>query len=136
MKTALVLLRVALAVGLGACQCGGPLPAEDAGADASVPSDAGTDAGLDGGVDAGVDAGDAPDAGDAGLDSGDDAGADAGDDPGWDAVEDDGGQSLLDAGVETCSSCHGSAANAAPPCDTQGRTDATLSTIGAHQRTW
>ncbi len=38
--------------------------------------------------------------------------------------------------VETsgsCTSCHGGIANAAPPVDTQGRSDTTLTSVGAHQ---
>jgi len=33
----------------------------------------------------------------------------------------------------TCSSCHGSEANAAPPVDTDGNSDTTIVTVGAHQ---
>ncbi len=85
------------------------------------------------------DAGSGDDAGalesDAGALVSRDAGAteDAG--PGEDAgMAEDGGLALLDAGtIETCSSCHGSAANAAPPRDTAGRSDPALITVGAHQ---
>jgi predicted CxxxxCH...CXXCH cytochrome family protein len=33
----------------------------------------------------------------------------------------------------TCNACHGNAANAAPPVDTQGRSDTSLASVGAHQ---
>ncbi|HEY3358194.1 MAG TPA: CxxxxCH/CxxCH domain-containing protein, partial [Polyangia bacterium] len=39
----------------------------------------------------------------------------------------------LRGGTGTCTSCHGSAANPAPPVDTQGRADTTLVSVGAHQ---
>ncbi|HEY3359815.1 MAG TPA: hypothetical protein VGQ83_41580 [Polyangia bacterium] len=38
---------------------------------------------------------------------------------------------LIDGG--NCSACHGSAANPAPPVDTQGRSDTALRSVGAHQ---
>ncbi len=40
---------------------------------------------------------------------------------------------IPDAGPPTCSSCHGSSLNAAPPRDTQGRSEPGLRTVGAHQ---
>ncbi len=36
-------------------------------------------------------------------------------------------------GGTACNSCHGNAANAAPPVDLAGRSDTTLRTVGAHQ---
>lgn len=39
----------------------------------------------------------------------------------------------FDAGAETCSSCHGSWVNAAPPKDTKGNDDRALASVGAHQ---
>lgn len=51
-------------------------------------------------------------------------------DAGFDAGVPDGGP---DAGALTCSSCHGTAKNPAPPRDTLGRTEQGLPTIGAHQ---
>ncbi|MCA9552844.1 MAG: hypothetical protein KC933_22610 [Myxococcales bacterium] len=39
---------------------------------------------------------------------------------------------ILDVAVQ-CNTCHGSAANDAPPADTQGRTATTFRTVGAHQ---
>ncbi len=68
-------------------------------------------------------------------DAGDDGGAvvvDAGPDV-PDAGEPDAGGEVPDAGPLTCSSCHGSQRNAAPPRDTQGRTEQGLRTVGAHQ---
>ncbi|HEY3359814.1 MAG TPA: hypothetical protein VGQ83_41575 [Polyangia bacterium] len=37
------------------------------------------------------------------------------------------------SGLAQCDSCHGSAANPAPPVDTEGRSDTTLRSVGAHQ---
>ncbi len=148
-------LRLSLLVGAaltwGACTCGAPTTendggVEDAGAldggqrDASV-MDAGIDAGeLDAGSfeDAGADGGtfDAGSGDGGALDAGaDDAGIDGGgDDAG--TVEDAGiaDAGLFDAGVVlTCTSCHGNAANAAPPRDTHDVTLRTARTVGAHQ---
>lgn len=142
---------LAVTMWLGSCSCDPPIVAmEDGGtitdvdAGSQPPGDAGLDAGVadagppdagpedagepfdggfvDGGfVDAGeVDAG-AADAGqvDAGL-------PDAGDVP--DAGPEDAGVVVL-----TCTSCHGSALNAAPPQDSQGVTSRTARTVGAHQ---
>lgn len=131
---------------LHGCSCEGVMvePGRDAGfitVDAGGPFDGGS-AVVDAGVDAGAieDAG-VPDAG-AELDAGlVDAGVievDAGviEDAG---VPPDAGVEL-DAGVEvdagvvlTCTSCHGNAANAAPPRDSQGITSRTARTVGAHQ---
>lgn len=120
------LFVVTSAGALWACQPFVQVPLEDAGVDLAVddaglaPADAGTaDAGLE--EDAGApDAGE-PDAGepDAGL-------LDAG-------TEEDGGAGVRDAGPETCSSCHGGLANAAPPRDTLGREATSFPTVGAHQ---
>lgn len=129
-RGALIALMTLSAAG---CTCGDPpMVGEDSGvqddAGASV-SDAGEgDAGAPdaGEVDAGeVDAGEV-DAG--GVDAGE---VDAGE---VDAGEEDGGNQLIpDAGPLTCSSCHGSLANAAPPRDTQGVTARAARTVGAHQ---
>ena len=124
------LLLVLATFVFGGCECVVPAVGEDSG----VPTegDAGADdAGRDldaGGVDGGkVDAG--------GVDGGVvHAGeVDAGE------VDDGGTGSLLDggpgdAGVLTCTSCHGLlGTNAAPPRDTHGDTGRTLRTVGAHQ---
>ena len=39
----------------------------------------------------------------------------------------------IDVGAQACNSCHGSAANDAPPKDTQGQSGTTVMTVGAHQ---
>ncbi|MBL8921232.1 MAG: hypothetical protein JNJ54_20380 [Myxococcaceae bacterium] len=144
-------VKVALVcLALAGCDCAGVMVGgHDAGAPDAAEVDGGVsphgDAGFfDGGlnVDAGV-----PDAGpdDGGvLDAG--AGADAGFDAGLSdgGLGDDGGSPLdageVDGGLEdggvvtlTCTSCHGSLANAAPPRDTQGGTARASRTVGAHQ---
>lgn len=101
--------------------------ADGGGTDAGEPDAGAVDAGeWDAGeVDAGerdageVDAGE-PDAGAADSGTTYDAGTP-------DAGTADAGQSA------TCSLCHGSAANPAPPTDTSGRTSTSLTTVGAHQ---
>ena len=114
---------------VAACNCDpvvvGGLPGDDAGAidDAGLP---GEDAGaLDAGVD--LDAG-LPDAAlpDAGLPEVDAGEPDAGEDAGSSVIP-------VDAGPQTCWSCHGSYGNPAPPRDTHGVTDRTARTVGAHQ---
>ena len=114
------------------CDCGGGgggdhLPTSDAAVDAAT--DAGTDAGgaiTDAQVDSGDDGGSRDAAADAAIE---DAGADAAAD---DAGPADAGS---DGAVElTCTSCHGSGDEPAPPLDTLGNDDEHLPTVGAHRR--
>jgi predicted CxxxxCH...CXXCH cytochrome family protein len=40
---------------------------------------------------------------------------------------------IVEVGSQSCNACHGSEDNAAPPVDTNGNSDTTLTTVGAHQ---
>ncbi|MBI2896274.1 MAG: CxxxxCH/CxxCH domain-containing protein [Deltaproteobacteria bacterium] len=123
-----------IAVCLAGCDCSSTgavdgITMVDAGLDAAV--DAAPDAAPDAGPDAGLDAS-APDATlDAEVDEALEAGLDAALDAGPDASPDAGS----DAGPEplTCTSCHGSGDEPAPPVDTLGRRDTSLPTVGAHR---
>jgi predicted CxxxxCH...CXXCH cytochrome family protein len=131
-NTSAKLLRAVVCVlavtGVG-CTCEGVVASTDAGS-----LDAGKDSGIS--FDAGQpDAGPAVDAGepDAGATDAGEIDAGTGDDGGQpDAGPADGG-GLPDAGAISCSLCHGSVDNAAPPLDVAGRTATNLRTIGAHQ---
>ncbi len=138
-NTSRSLLGALILAAWSGCNCGGPVGAEDGGLE--VGDDGGTAMGQgDGGAEVVVDAG-LPDAGpfDAGFDAGlADAGLDAGvfdaGLPEVDAGVADAGLFEPDAGFFTCSSCHGSMANAAPPQDTMGNTARSTRTVGAHQK--
>jgi predicted CxxxxCH...CXXCH cytochrome family protein len=64
------------------------------------------------------------DGGEARADGGQDAGVDAGIPP---------TEVHFDGGITSCFGCHGTVDNPAPPPDTQGRTETSFATVGAHQ---
>lgn len=100
-----------------ACSCAEDPPGTDTPQDGGAAADAGADAGDGAPVDGGAHE-------DAATDDGGVVPADGGPDGGPDAGP--------DAGV-TCSSCHGSGDDPAPPTDLRGRSRTTEPTVGAHQ---